>query len=112
MQKFFTQKILARCIFARHKAWLAGVQQPELNQFKEEEKRQPILSRLQLYIRTLGQFWYRKAGLFAAEKRYLQTGLYLGMAIASNPFYSIPRIWKQKLSPEARRAVKESSALG
>ena len=105
MTKFFTQKILARYVFARHRNRIAGQQEPELNQFIEEYKRQPLFSRLKRDIFTLGQFWYRKAGLFFAEKQYIQASLYLSMAIASNPLYSIPRVWKQKLSPRTRELL-------
>lgn len=107
MQKFFLQQTLARCVVARHRARVAGQEIPNLNQFIEEEKRQPILSRLDRKIRTLGQFWYRKAGLFFAEQQYLPAALYLGLSMAANPSYSIPRVWKQKLSPAARRAIQE-----
>jgi len=30
----------------------------------------------------------------------------LSMAIVANPTYAIPRIWNQKLSPDARQALK------
>jgi glycosyltransferase involved in cell wall biosynthesis len=112
MQKFFLQQLLARCVIARHRTRLAGEEAPDLNQFIEAEKKQPIVSRVERQIRTFGQFWYRKAGLLFSEKQYLQAGLYLSLAIASNPSYSIPRLWKQKLSPQARRTLGESGRLG
>lgn len=112
MQKFFLQRLLTRCVIARHKARLAGNAVPDLNQFIEIEKKQPLVSRIEWQLRSLGQFWYRKAGLFFSEQRYFQAGLYLGMAIASNPSYSIPRLWKQKLSPQARRTLGEPKNLG
>ena len=112
MTKFFTQKILARYVLARHRNRIAGQQEPELNQFIEEYKRQPLFSRLKRDIFTLGQFWYRKAGLFFAEKQYIQASLYLSMAIASNPLYSIPRVWKQKLSPRTRELLGTVKKVG
>ncbi len=97
---------------ARHINRIAGKQEPELNQFIEEYKHQPILSRLKGYIPTLGQFWYRKAGLFFAEKEYLKASLYLCMSIASNPSYSFPRVWKQKLSPKTRELLGTVKKVG
>lgn len=105
MTKFFSQKILARYVLARHRNRIAGQQDTDMNQFIEEYKHQPILSRLKRDIPTLGQFWYRKAGLFYAEKEYLKASLYLSMSIASNPSYSLPRVWKQKLSPKTRELL-------
>jgi glycosyltransferase involved in cell wall biosynthesis len=112
MQKFFLQQLLARCVIARHRARLDGKEVPSLDQFIEEEKKQPIILRIERPIRTMGQFWYRKAGLFFSEKQYLKASLYLVMAIVFNPSYSITRLWKQKLSPQARRTLGESKRLG
>ena len=106
MSNFFFQKLLARYVVARHRTKLAGQEKLKLEKFIEEYQNQPILSRLARQKRTLGQFWYRKAGLFFAEEQYFQTWLYLGMSFVANPSYSITRIWRQKLSPEARRVPK------
>lgn len=105
MTKFFLQKLLARYVVARHQARLEGSEEPKLEQFIEEYKIQPALSRFKRGIQTMGQFWYRKAGLFFAEKQYSKASLYLSMAVASNPSYSIPRVWKQKLSPRTRKLL-------
>lgn len=112
MHKFFAQKLFTKYVITRYRNRIAGNKEPDLEQFIEESKRQPALSRIAQHVPNLGQFWYRKAGLLFAEKQYLQAGLYLSMAIASNPSYSIPRVWRQKLSPEARRGMKGSESLG
>ncbi len=96
---------------ARHRSRIAGKEELNFEQFMEVYKRQSLLPRLDQNVRTLGQFCYRKSGLFFAEQQYLQASLYLGMAIASNPLYSIPRVWKQKLSPEARQSLEDSKNL-
>jgi len=67
-----------------------------------EYQQQLLLTRIERQVRTLSQFWYRKAGLCFTEKNYLQAGWYLFMAITFNPSYSVPRVWKQKLSPKTR----------
>ncbi|CAN1209207.1 Glycosyl transferase family 2 [Tumidithrix helvetica PCC 7403] len=108
MQKFFLQQFFARCIYARHQARRTGAQLPEPAQFEHEEKKRPILSRLPENLQTLGRFFYRKAGLFFAEKQYIQATWYLGFAMIIYPSYSIPRIWNQKLSPQTRQALKEA----
>ncbi len=106
MQKFFQQKQLARYIVARHRSYLSGEKEPDLNQFIMEYKQQPLITKIERQVRTLGQFWYRKAGLCFAEKNYLQAGWYLFISMASNPAYSIPRVWKQKLSPKTRQSLE------
>jgi GT2 family glycosyltransferase len=105
MQKFFKQKQLARYIVARHRSHISGEKEPDLDQFTLDYQQQPLLPKIERQVRTLGQFWYRSAGLYFAEKNYLQAGWYLLIAIASNPSYSIPRVWKQKLSPKTRQSL-------
>lgn len=112
MEKFFWQKKVARYVVARHRARLAGQEEPLLSQFLKEYDSQPMMSGLTRHIRTMGQFWYRKAGLLFAEQDYMQAGLYLGMAIVANPSYSIPRIWDQKLSPKARNSIEKLTNRG
>ncbi|MEA5497271.1 glycosyltransferase family 2 protein [Limnoraphis robusta Tam1] len=107
MQKFFWQKKVARYVVTRHRAKLAGNKEPLLSQFLKEYDSQAVMSRLAQQLRTLGQFWYRKAGLFFADQDYIRAGLYLGIAIAANPSYSIPRLWHQKLSPKTRMSMRE-----
>ncbi len=103
MQKFFTQQLLSRWTIARHQARLVGNSLPELNKFITEEKQQSLWSLWIRNIKLFGQFNYRKAGLFIANKQYLNGLFYLTLAILVNPNYSVRRIWQQRLSPEARR---------
>jgi GT2 family glycosyltransferase len=108
MQKFYLQQSLTRWIIARHQARLAGTSLPELSQFTAEENKQPLLLRLIQKVRLAGQFNYRMAGLLLANKQYLQAGFHLFMAILLNPLYSLPRLWKQRFSQEARRYLQQS----
>ncbi|BAZ32363.1 putative glycosyl transferase [Cylindrospermum sp. NIES-4074] len=112
MQKFFSQQFFTRWIIARHQARLAGTGLPELNQFIAEEKKQSILLRLAQQIGIVGRFNYRMAGLLLANKQYLQGGFYLCMAIVFHPSYSLPRLWKQRFSQEARRYLQQSQNPG
>jgi glycosyltransferase involved in cell wall biosynthesis len=109
MQRFYHQKLLQRCVVARHRARLAGNRELSISEFLEEYKKQPLVPGLKRYLHTLGQFYYRKAGLFACEQKYLQAGLHLSISAALNPRYSIPRIWYQVLSPKTRRLLDKSN---
>lgn len=107
MQKFFWQKKVARYVVTRHQAKLVGNEEPLLSQFLRDYDSQPVTSRLARHLRTIGQFWYRKAGLLFAEQDYVGACLYLGLAIAAHPSYSVPRLWYQKLSPKTQRLMQE-----
>jgi len=72
MTKFFLQKLLTRYVSKRHRSRLEGKEEPDLELFIAQYDKRPPLVRLKRDIHTLGQFWYRKAGLFSAEKHYLQ----------------------------------------
>ena len=105
INKYFIQDLEARYVYARRAAQIKGEKEVDLDQFIANYKRQPFLLRTKNYLNKLSHFWYRKAGVFFSEKQYLQATLYLSMVIVVNPLYAIPRIWKQRLSPEARRTL-------
>ena len=108
MNKYFVQDSLVRYVYARRAAQIKGEKEVDLDQFIANYKQQPFLLRTKHYLNKLSQFWYRKAGVFFSEKQYLQATLYLSMVIVVNPLYAIPRIWKQRLSPEARRTLNSA----
>jgi glycosyltransferase involved in cell wall biosynthesis len=107
MQKFFTQQLYARWIIARHQARLVDTKIPEYEDFIAQESQKSLLLRWSQDLRLAGQFWYRKAGLSIADQQYLQGSVYLTMAIALHPSYSVPRVWKQRFSKEARQSLKK-----
>ena len=108
MNKYFIRDLLIRYVYARRAAQIKGEEVGDLDQFIGNYKHEPFLLRTKHYINILSQFWYRKAGVFFSEKQYLQATLYLSMVIVVNPLYAIPRIWRQRLSPEARRTLGTS----
>jgi hypothetical protein len=108
MQKFFSQQQLVGHIVERHRARLAVTLNPELLHLPKEEQKQLSSVRLREHINTLGRFFYRKAGLHIAEQQHIIASINLGAAVIAHPYYSLPRLWKQRLSPKARKALKES----
>ncbi|WP_181357614.1 glycosyltransferase [Stenomitos frigidus] len=109
MEKFFAQQFFSRYIVARHHARLNGTPLPVLDAFKQAEANTPFIAQFSQKVHLWGQFYYRKAGLHVAEKKYWRGGFYLSLAIATHPTYAIQRLWQQKFSPEARRALKQVS---
>ncbi|SRR5579883_36699 len=106
MAKFFHQQAFCRYIMARHRARIAGTPLPDLDTFQQAETKAPIVTKLTQAVHLWGQFYYRQAGLHIAEKNYVKGGMCLSLAITANPTYALPRLWKQTLSPDARRTVK------
>jgi len=105
MNKYFIRDLLIKYVYTRRAAQIKGQEVVDLDQFIGNYKHEPFLLRTKDYLNKLSQFWYRKAGVFFSEKQYLQATLYLSMVIVVNPLYAIPRIWRQRLSPEARRTL-------
>ena len=108
MNKYFIRDVLIRYVYRRRAAQIKGEEVVDLDQFIGNDKQQPFLLRTKHYLNKLSQFWYRKAGVFFSEKQYLQATLYLSMVIVVNPLYAIPRIWRQRLSPEAVRTLNQA----
>jgi glycosyltransferase involved in cell wall biosynthesis len=108
MQRFFVQRVLMRYVVARHRARLAGEAELSYEQFLQDYQQQPWFSRWQRGIRTTGMFYYRKAGLTLGEGQRLRACIYLGYAITLHPTYSLPRLWKQVLSPVTRQQLKQT----
>lgn len=105
MNKYFIRDLLIKYVYRRRSLQIKGEEVVDLDQFIRNYKQLPFLLRTKHYLNNLSQFWYRKAGVFFSEKQYLQATLYLSMVIVVNPLYAIPRIWRQRLSPEARRTL-------
>lgn len=102
MSKFFIQQKYLRWVLARHRATLEKRYVPFYEEFMIEEENKPLLNKLKQSLTLFGQFNYRRAGLLIAERSYIWGVWWLLVAIAVNPYYSITRLWKQRLSPEAR----------
>lgn len=98
MQKFFLQQVITKFVYARHAARQSGKLEPNLKDFMDSENQQNLILSLQNKILTLSKFWYRKAGLFIADKKYVQGIYFLLLSIIARPSYAVPRIWEQKMS--------------
>lgn len=112
MEKFFQQKLFTRYVKARHCMRLLGNQELSLEDFSEEYNIQSGARRLRRLMDDCSKFYYRKAGLFFCEKKYIKAGLYLLVSTSLNPFYVLPRLWRQKLSFQARQLLRESKKAG
>ena len=110
MSKFFTQQKYLRWVLARHRGRIIRNDEgylPTYNEFLIEEDKKSFVTKIKQALTLFGQFNYRKAGLLIADRSYIWGAWWLLIAIAVNPYYAIPRLWKQRLSPEARLYLRK-----
>jgi glycosyltransferase involved in cell wall biosynthesis len=102
MQRFFTMRTFAAFVRARHKTRLAGATLT-YDQFERAACERSPLARALDALHTTSGFYYRKAGLAAAEGAKPRAAMFLAVSAALNPFYALPRVWDQVLSNRLRR---------
>lgn len=112
MQRFFTMRWFSSFVRARAKARLAG-HALSYEEFEEQQRRRNALVRTADTLHITSGFYYRKAGLAAAEGAKLQAARLLATSALLNPFYAIPRVWDQVVSPKVRRVLgRENQDVG
>lgn len=99
MERFFTMRQLAEFVRARHLARLAGATLT-YEQFQEKASCRSRLARGADALHTWSGFYYRNAGLAAAEGSHARAGLLLAASAAMNPAYAVRRLWDQVLWPK------------
>jgi glycosyltransferase involved in cell wall biosynthesis len=105
MQRFFTMRRFANFVRARAKARRAG-QSLSYEQFEESSRNRSCFARAAESLHTRSGFYYRKAGLAAAEGAKVKAAAFLATSILMNPAYAIPRVWNQVVSAKLQRLVK------
>jgi glycosyltransferase involved in cell wall biosynthesis len=105
MQNFFSQRVSIRYVCTKYRYYLDENKLITYDEFLEEYKNKPLLLRSKRYLHTLGQYYFRKSGLFFGNKNYLNFLFYLLLAILINPSFSLDNIWKKRLSPRARQQI-------
>lgn len=111
MQKFFLQRQNMRYVRARRLARQANILEPTYDEFLEERRQRPLITRTAKYLETLGLFYYRKAGLYFADGHYVASSFFLGTSIILNPSYSIPRVWNQVLRAKTLNLINKASHI-
>lgn len=111
MQRFFTMRRFSNFVRARAKARLAG-QTLSYEQFERDAKRRNAFARAAETLHTTSGFYYRKAGLAAAEGAKLRAAGLLATSALMNPFYAVPRVWNQVVSSKLQRLLGRESDVG
>ncbi len=104
MLRFREGRMTHRFLEARRAARRAGQRLPTRDEHVARERLLPWWKRLDIRRDDFAQFYYRKAGLSFAEHHKAGTVLNLILAGTARPIYVVGRAWRQRLSPEARRA--------
>ena len=95
MTKFFAQKRFTEYVKLMYQTDKTGEPMPTLEEFLESDKRQPFFKRVRNNMKSLRGLYYRRAGMAYGEKQWLRTAGYIILSTLMDPFYAIPRAWKQ-----------------
>lgn len=86
------QQQVHRFIQARNLAWQAG-DDLTFADFQAQQRSQPLLRRLSLWLKARGAYHYRQAGLLlSVERRWAALGQ-LGLALLFHPRFTLARTW-------------------
>ena len=102
MTKFFAQKQFTEYVKLMYHTDKTGEPMPTLEEFLESDKRQPFFTRMRSNMKSLRGLYYRRAGLAYGEKRWLSTAGYMALSTLMDPFYALPRAWKQVFKARVR----------
>lgn len=107
MQHFFLTRWVWTYLTTRREAQLTGKAEPSFEEITKKLKQRTFLVKARSYLGFLGQFLYRKGGMYLGEGRYLQGSLYSILAVLFNPQYFFRKIYEQRFSSEARKWLKK-----
>jgi len=103
---FLQQRRFTGYVFARRRALLRGERPPSLEEFFAARDAEPVLRRWRRRAHDLSRLHYRRAGQCYSEGHRVRAYLALGLSAALDPAYALPRLWRQRLSPAARRRLR------
>jgi len=104
--QFFRQRRCTNYVFARRRAVLRGETPPSLEAFLTAQEAEPAWRRWRRWRHDQSRFHYRLAGQCYSEGRRTRACLALALSAALDPAYALRRLWRQRLSPAARRGLK------
>ncbi len=103
MQKYMSQGVIARYVVARQKSRAKFGIELSYAKFLEDYNRRPYLIRLFDYLGDLRGMYYRRAGMAYSNRQFLLAFLYFTLSVLLDPFYALPRVWRQVVSPIYQR---------
>jgi glycosyltransferase involved in cell wall biosynthesis len=109
MQRFFTMRKFASYVRARQRARLDS-KQLSYEQFEKDRAARSCIARTADALHTTSGFYYRKAGLAAAEGSKVKAAMFLATSALMNPVYAIPRVWNQVVKSKVNGTPEPMSA--
>jgi glycosyltransferase involved in cell wall biosynthesis len=105
-QRFKRQTELTQYIGMRCKARLMERDYPDLSIFLDALKDRSIFNKIIDSRNSLSRYFYREFGLLVANQIYTKGLVLFFIALFLKPEYTLPRLWRQVLSLEARSSIK------
>jgi glycosyltransferase involved in cell wall biosynthesis len=106
MTKHLTRGIAIYFIIERQRARLEGRPVPTYEEYEKIYASMPWIKRARITRDEMASIYYRRAGMAYGERSYLSVAWFLLIAAIINPAYTLPRAWRQVLSPKARHGVQ------
>ena len=103
---FLKQRRYTSYVFARRRAALRGETPPGLEEYFAARRADPALLRLKRHVHDLSRFYYRQAGQHLAEGHSFRACVSFSVSTVLDPGYALRRIWRQRLSPTARKHLR------
>ena len=107
--RFLEQRRHVSYVSARRRAVLRGETPLSLEAFLAARDAEPALRRWRHRTHDLSRLYYRRAGQLYSEGCLGRACLALGLSVALDPVYALPRLWRQRLSPAARRRLRDTA---
>jgi glycosyltransferase involved in cell wall biosynthesis len=107
---FFEGRAVHRFVATREKARILNEPQPTFEEFRVQEASAPLWRRARIRLKDLGQFHYRAAGVHVAEGQTMAGVTNLTKAFVVSPRFVVTRVWRRRLSPMARRRMRDAEA--
>lgn len=104
MTKYMSQGVIARFVIARQRERLHG-RELDYSQYLEAYYRRPKIARWLDHLSDLRGMYYRRAGMAYSNKQFVLMLGYLVISLVLDPFYALPRVWKQVVSPVSERTL-------
>jgi len=107
--RFFEGRNMHRFVLARDRGLQRGETPLTFSAYLENQRSMTLLERTRIRLSDLAHYHYRTSGVYLAEGRKGAALVSLAKAFAANPRFVTQRAWQRRLSPEARRLIKDTT---
>jgi glycosyltransferase involved in cell wall biosynthesis len=105
---FFAGRLVHRFVATCEQARILNEPRPTFEEFRAQEAAAPVWRRARNHLKDTGQFRYRAAGVRISEGQMLAGMTNLTRAFLVSPRFVATRLWHRRLSPTARRRMRDA----